>query len=51
MFQEKSLGYIPIQMMDREKASIPQLQYGFLDNIAYPIYEYGFLSFFVIFKY
>ena len=39
IFQEKSLGYVPIKMMDKDIASIPDLQYGFLDNIAYPIYE------------
>jgi len=36
--QEKSLGYTPIQMMDREKASIPNLQSEFLSNIALPVY-------------
>ncbi|XP_012562421.2 cGMP-dependent 3',5'-cyclic phosphodiesterase isoform X1 [Hydra vulgaris] len=37
--QEKSLGYNPIEMMDRDKASVPDLQYGFLNKIALPIYE------------
>ncbi|XP_057313271.1 cGMP-dependent 3',5'-cyclic phosphodiesterase-like isoform X1 [Hydractinia symbiolongicarpus] len=37
--QEKSLGYTPIEMMDREKASIPELQLEFLSKIAYPIYK------------
>ncbi|XP_047126278.1 cGMP-dependent 3',5'-cyclic phosphodiesterase isoform X2 [Hydra vulgaris] len=37
--QEKSLGYTPIQMMDREKASIPELQFVFLSKIAMPIYQ------------
>ncbi|XP_066923302.1 cGMP-dependent 3',5'-cyclic phosphodiesterase-like [Clytia hemisphaerica] len=36
---EKSLGYQPVKMMDKDLASIPDLQYSFLNNIAYPIYE------------
>ncbi|XP_076070343.1 uncharacterized protein LOC143042018 isoform X1 [Mytilus galloprovincialis] len=36
---EKSLGRTPPEMMDREKARIPDLQIGFLDHIALPVYR------------
>ncbi|XP_076069074.1 cGMP-dependent 3',5'-cyclic phosphodiesterase-like [Oratosquilla oratoria] len=36
---EKAMGNMPIEMMDREKAFIPELQLGFVDNIALPVYE------------
>lgn len=36
---EKSLGRTPADMMDREKARIPDLQIGFLDHIALPVYR------------
>ena len=37
---EKSLGRDPLLMMDREKACIPELQVGFLESIALPLYSY-----------
>ncbi|KAI0232504.1 cGMP-dependent 3',5'-cyclic phosphodiesterase [Lamellibrachia satsuma] len=36
---EKSLGRDPLLMMDREKACIPELQGGFLESIALPLYS------------
>ncbi|XP_078683498.1 cGMP-dependent 3',5'-cyclic phosphodiesterase-like isoform X5 [Branchiostoma floridae x Branchiostoma belcheri] len=36
---EKSMGYRPHEMMDREKAFIPDLQISFLENIAMPLYR------------
>ena len=39
LVQERALGVTPIEMMDREKAFIPELQLGFLDGIAGPIYK------------
>lgn len=36
---EKSLGQKPAEMMDRERARIPDLQIGFLDHIALPVYK------------
>ena len=36
---EKSLGRDPLLMMDREKACIPELQIGFLESIALPVYR------------
>ena len=36
---EKALGKNPLEMMDREKACIPELQISFLDNIAAPVYR------------
>ncbi|XP_071126265.1 cGMP-dependent 3',5'-cyclic phosphodiesterase-like isoform X7 [Mytilus edulis] len=36
---EKSLGRTPPEMMDRERARIPDLQIGFLDHIALPVYR------------
>ncbi|XP_067084872.1 cGMP-dependent 3',5'-cyclic phosphodiesterase-like isoform X2 [Osmerus mordax] len=36
---EKAMGNLPIEMMDREKAYIPQLQIGFMEHIAMPIYK------------
>ncbi|KAK3099330.1 hypothetical protein FSP39_002735 [Pinctada imbricata] len=36
---EKALGQRPIEMMDRERARIPDLQIGFLDHIALPVYR------------
>ncbi|XP_060080047.1 uncharacterized protein LOC132559446, partial [Ylistrum balloti] len=36
---EKSMGREPIEMMDRERARIPDLQIGFLDHIAMPVYK------------
>ncbi|KAK2176621.1 hypothetical protein NP493_652g04022 [Ridgeia piscesae] len=36
---EKSLGRDPLLMMDREKACIPELQIGFLESIALPVYS------------
>ncbi|XP_021362109.1 cGMP-dependent 3',5'-cyclic phosphodiesterase-like isoform X1 [Mizuhopecten yessoensis] len=36
---EKSMGREPIEMMDRERARIPDLQIGFLDHIALPVYK------------
>ncbi|XP_046549906.1 LOW QUALITY PROTEIN: cGMP-dependent 3',5'-cyclic phosphodiesterase-like [Haliotis rubra] len=36
---EKAVGKDPIEMMDREKACIPDLQINFLDGIALPVYR------------
>eukprot|EP00112_Aurelia_sp_Birch-Aquarium-sp1_P008515 Seg1940.2 transcript_id=Seg1940.2/GoldUCD/mRNA.D3Y31 product="cGMP-dependent 3' 5'-cyclic phosphodiesterase" protein_id=Seg1940.2/GoldUCD/D3Y31 len=36
---EKSLGYTPKEMMDREKASIPRLQVEFVSKVALPVYR------------
>eukprot|EP00795_Rhopilema_esculentum_P000239 gene239-9879_t len=36
---EKSLGYTPKEMMDREKASIPKLQVEFGSKVALPVYR------------
>lgn len=35
---ERALGQQPTEMMDRERACIPDLQVGFLDGIALPLY-------------
>ena len=37
--KEKKFGRTPIEMMDREKAYIPELQIGFLDGIASPVFK------------
>ena len=37
---EKALGHTPIEMMDRDKAFIPEQQLGFIDSIAGPAYRY-----------
>ncbi|XP_041357015.1 cGMP-dependent 3',5'-cyclic phosphodiesterase-like isoform X2 [Gigantopelta aegis] len=36
---EKNTGKKPLEMMDREKANIPDLQISFLDGIASPVYK------------
>ncbi|KAL5012349.1 hypothetical protein ScPMuIL_010900 [Solemya velum] len=36
---EKELGVEPIEMMDRERAQIPDLQISFLDHIATPLFS------------
>uniref|UniRef100_T1J3H1 3',5'-cyclic-GMP phosphodiesterase n=1 Tax=Strigamia maritima TaxID=126957 RepID=T1J3H1_STRMM len=36
---EKAMGHKPSQMMDREKASIPELQISFISHIALPVYQ------------
>ncbi|KAL8598744.1 cGMP-dependent 3',5'-cyclic phosphodiesterase [Nucella lapillus] len=36
---EKALGESPLEMMDRERACVPDLQISFLDNIAIPVYR------------
>ncbi|KAM9498461.1 cGMP-dependent 3',5'-cyclic phosphodiesterase-like [Salvelinus alpinus] len=36
---EKAMGNRPSEMMDREKAYIPELQTGFMEHIAMPIYK------------
>lgn len=41
---EKSLGQKPAEMMDRERARIPDLQIGFLDHIALPVYKWAQVS-------
>lgn len=41
---EKNMGKIPIEMMDRERASIPDLQIQFLNDVCLPAYVY--VSFF-----
>jgi len=35
------MGNRPLEMMDREKAYIPELQISFMEHIAMPIYKYG----------
>lgn len=37
--QEKAMGNSPLEMMDREKAYIPELQISFMEHIAMPIYK------------
>ena len=37
---EKALGVTPSEMMDRDKAFIPEQQLSFIDNIAGPVYKY-----------
>lgn len=37
--QEKAMGNRPLEMMDREKAYIPELQISFMEHIAMPIYK------------
>lgn len=39
LLQEKALGVTPSEMMDRERAFIPELQLGFVDGIAGPLYK------------
>lgn len=34
------MGNRPSEMMDREKAYIPELQISFMEHIAMPIYKY-----------
>ncbi|ETE58897.1 cGMP-dependent 3',5'-cyclic phosphodiesterase, partial [Ophiophagus hannah] len=36
---EKAMGNRPMEMMDREKAYIPELQISFMEHIAMPIYN------------
>jgi len=36
---EKALGHDVTEMMDRERAYIPELQLGFLDHIALPVFR------------
>ncbi|XP_035224844.1 cGMP-dependent 3',5'-cyclic phosphodiesterase-like isoform X2 [Stegodyphus dumicola] len=36
---EKAMGVRPSEMMDREKACIPELQIGFIENIVLPAYR------------
>ena len=36
---EKALGVTPIEMMDRDRAFIPEQQVSFLDGIAGPVYK------------
>lgn len=36
---EKALGVTPIEMMDRDKAFIPEQQVEFLDGIVGPVYK------------
>ncbi|XP_041438710.1 cGMP-dependent 3',5'-cyclic phosphodiesterase-like [Xenopus laevis] len=36
---EKAMGNRPVEMMDREKAYIPELQISFMEHIAMPIYK------------
>ncbi|XP_033125768.1 cGMP-dependent 3',5'-cyclic phosphodiesterase-like isoform X1 [Anneissia japonica] len=36
---EKAIGIPPLEMYDREKAFIPELQLNFLDHIARPVYQ------------
>lgn len=36
---EKSMGRNPIEMMDRDRACIPDLQIGFLQDVCLPVYK------------
>ena len=45
LFKEKSLGYAPKEMMDRQKASIPKLQVEFVSKVALPAYQWVMLAF------
>ncbi|XP_072333561.1 cGMP-dependent 3',5'-cyclic phosphodiesterase isoform X5 [Scyliorhinus torazame] len=36
---EKAMGNNPLEMMDREKAFVPELQISFMEHIAMPTYE------------
>ena len=36
---EKALGHTPSEMMDRNKAYVPEQQLGFINGIAGPAYE------------
>ncbi|XP_034938911.1 cGMP-dependent 3',5'-cyclic phosphodiesterase-like [Chelonus insularis] len=36
---EKSMGTAPIEMMDRERASIPNLQVQFITNLVLPLFQ------------
>ncbi|CAJ0941056.1 unnamed protein product, partial [Mesorhabditis belari] len=36
---EKQMGEPPVEMMDRDRAFVPQLQIDFLDNVAMPVYQ------------
>ena len=38
--KEKEYGRAAMEMMDREKAYIPELQIGFLDGIASPVFTW-----------
>lgn len=42
---EKALGRNPMEMMDRERASIPDLQIGFIDHIVLPAFRLAFTAF------
>ena len=37
------MGEAPHQMMDREKATIPQLQRDFLKTVALPVYRWAII--------
>ena len=37
---EKALGVTPSEMMDRDRAFVPEQQVSFLDHIAGPVYKY-----------
>ncbi len=39
LMQEKAMGSTPSDMMDRDRAFIPELQLGFLNGIAEPVYK------------
>lgn len=36
---EKAMGNAPLEMMDREKARIPDLQIQFLSHIVCPVFK------------
>ena len=40
ILQEKAEGLTPNEMMDRDRAYIPQLQVQFIDSVALPVYRY-----------
>lgn len=37
---ERNMGNVPMLMMDRDKASIPDLQIQFLEEVCLPAYRY-----------
>jgi len=45
---EKAMGTAPLEMMDREKARIPELQIQFLSHIVIPVFRYTPFFFFFL---
>lgn len=48
---EKSMGSAPVEMMDRERASIPDLQIQFITNLVIPLFTWVcvLMSFFLMY--